>query len=162
MPDLAELMANNNRTAFETAMLRDRIHVLEAMLSNMRKLLDKRNDEEWTDYSDISTITGWSSLTKQILVRSSGLLVTVWFLLSGTSNSTLARFTVPYGIYGAVETYEAPMYAVDDGVPSATPGRAWISTPGSTLVYLNTDYSGGLWTASGTKQAEGTICYRRR
>ena len=41
MPELAELLTNSNRTNQEDAQLRERIRALEALLSNMQKLLNK-------------------------------------------------------------------------------------------------------------------------
>jgi hypothetical protein len=65
MADLSELMLKEKRTAYESEQLKQRIHVLEAMLSNMNKLLKKT-----TTGIDADTVDGYhaSGLPNGLLV----------------------------------------------------------------------------------------------
>lgn len=113
----------------------------------------------WTDYSTLSTITGWASFTaKQLSYRKVGRLVFVVFLLQGTSNNTLTSFTLPF----------TPLGVLPDTITLAVPARdggAVISTAicsvtnGNATASLYKDLTGTAWTATGIKDVRGAFFY---
>jgi hypothetical protein len=113
----------------------------------------------WTDYSASSTVTGWSSFNaKQILCKRVGKLVFVQFFLHGTSDNTIARFTVPY-VSGAIPSYTQVMIKVmDNGVTLPAPGLLHMPGSGS-LVHLYKDVPSNPWTAGGDKLVIGEFFY---
>jgi hypothetical protein len=59
-----------------------------------------------TDYSAVSTITGWSSITtKQIYYKKIGKTVLIYYHVDGTSNATIKRFTLPYTVNNYATLY---------------------------------------------------------
>lgn len=107
----------------------------------------------WTDYSNISTITGWSSFTvKEIFYKKMGRFVVVQWRLNGTSNATAANFTLPYTV---TDTVYIPI-ATRDNSGVRTIG---IANPTGTTAYLFKDPTLAGWTAAGTKEAAGQFWF---
>ena len=51
----------------------------------------------WIDFSEQSTIVGWSSYTRKIIkYKVVGNIVYVYMNISGTSNSTSLNFSLPF------------------------------------------------------------------
>ena len=114
----------------------------------------------WIDFSEQSTIVGWSSYTnKQIRYKQIGNIVYVAFNILGTSNSTSTTFTIPIlprtPINGNV-TYGAD----SSGTQIALVGQATVPSNIVTM-YRFTSVSAVTisWTASGTKQINGQFFY---
>jgi hypothetical protein len=109
----------------------------------------------WTNYSDISTITGWSSFTtKSIRCARTGNLMLVNFDLRGTSDNTATSFTVPY-------TADIACYfnfRAEDNGGSFTSAIGVIYSTTSTVLLYST-LAAAAWTASGTKMATGHLVY---
>lgn len=108
----------------------------------------------WIDYTATSTVTGWSSFTSKIIkYKKVGIVVHVVFYLSGTSNDTVAKFSLPFAV---VQDTSVVTYAVDNG-GSAVPGLA---TATGSDANLYKDITGSsLWTGSGTKISVGQFFY---
>lgn len=112
----------------------------------------------FTDYSASSTIVGWSSFTlKKIFYKKVGRTVFVWYVLSGTSNSTSASFTVPVATSADFNVNSSTGPVADNGASQAN-GYSSISTSTPTQVDLIRS-AGTAWTASGTKTVTGQFMY---
>jgi hypothetical protein len=110
----------------------------------------------WSDYSDKSTIVGWSSFTKkQIYYKKIGETVFVNFYLSGTSDSNTVSFTLPY-VSGQPTLY-LPILATDNS--NTDIGMITLVAGGSSVTAI-VRVAGGSWTASGTKQIIGQFFYQ--
>lgn len=110
------------------------------------------------DYSATSTVTGWSSFTtKQIFYLKIGKLVWVEFNLAGTSNDTVAQFTLPYSRSGGVTEERLPFVVIaDNGAFQATPGTIRLTT---NLVRIHKDGLLTAFTNTGTKTVFGQFFY---
>jgi hypothetical protein len=159
---LDELLSKDRLTLIEKSELSDRIRVLEAGISNMKKMLSRTPEETWIDYSTLSTVAGWSAYTdKQIFCHIRGDLVTVWFYIKGTSDSVHCTFTVPYAMRTNVYSTPFAVAMWDNGTIVATPGMGVIYGSTGRVVYVYMDWAGGNFTASGDKIIHGHFSYRR-
>lgn len=121
------------------------------------------NSVAWTEYSSVSTITGWSSFTqKGIYYKKIGKLVFVYFHLAGVSNSTSVSFTLPYtsydtslsgGVYGATL-----IDASDNSAELTVASKVQLPVNSSTATCY-TNMGSGAWTNSGGKTAIGQFWY---
>ncbi len=163
MANLADLLSKPNLTQHERAQLRDRMLTLEAMISNMQRLLSKTQDDVWIDYGAKSSVMGWSAFTdKQIFCNVRHDLVTVWFYIKGTSNSDDCTFTLPHAMRTTVYSTPFPVAIWDDSTIVATPGMGIIYGATSLYtVYVYKDWAGGGFTASGDKIIHGHFSYRK-
>lgn len=111
-----------------------------------------------TDYSDDSTIVGWSAYTTQkISYLLKGDLLFVQYNLAGTSNSIFSSFTLPKAS-GVGFTSTAVGLAGDNG---GTKVAGLISVVNeSSICTLGKDVAGSSWTNSGTKTVQGEIFLR--
>ncbi len=137
------------------------MHSMKEMIRRMR-MLEKQEGLQtivpWTDYSNISTIVGWTSFTtKKILYCRFGIIVLIVFQLEGTSNSLTTSFTLPYSknadpanLSGALGLTE------DNGVVLTTPGRWNLTT---NVISCFTNMASAIWTASGLKWIRGELFY---
>ncbi|NLG05968.1 MAG: hypothetical protein GX567_19395 [Clostridia bacterium] len=115
--------------------------------------------ENTVDYSNTSTITGWSSFsTKLIWITSIGKLRIVRFYIEGTSGNATTRFTVPDAASSVLGGANAMARAKDNGSFVDTLAFCQISL-GATLVACFKDSSAGAWTSSGTKFVSGVLIY---
>ena len=121
------------------------------------KSLDMVTAVPWTDYSEISTITGWTSYTVKVIryMKTINKLVFVQFLIAGESDTTNANFTLPF--VGEIDS-AGSCWGRDDG-----------GTRAATIFYLDASvpdfdiYWGGSatgFTNSGTKEAYGQFWYQ--
>lgn len=106
----------------------------------------------WTYYDPSPTIVGWASLTtKHIYYKKIGKLVHVWLAIQGTSNATNAYFYMPFNVKPADgQSFQVPMYVVDNGTAKTTLGRLDIPSAGNQF-HLYKDMTAAAWTASSTK-----------
>lgn len=115
----------------------------------------------YVDYSDTSTITGWSSFNvKQIVINKIGKLRIVTYVINGVSNSSEASFTVP----DHSTTYTTPIYSacqfVDNGTKGTTPGLAvYASSDNKVFAYKTWDDATFTFTSSGVKIITGSFIY---
>jgi len=128
--------------------LENRIEYLEAVETLGR----------WIEYSDTSTITGWSAYTvKEIYYKRVGLLCNVLFHISGTSDAVGAYFTIPFTVTNDPSTANIGHNAI----PIADNGAAAIGfcygNRNTTTIYCSPDADGSNWTNSGTKTVKGGI-----
>jgi hypothetical protein len=116
----------------------------------------------WIDFSEQSTIVGWSSFTtKRILYKQLGNIVFVSIILSGTSNSTTATFTLPFTPTAGTS---APISFTNDNGASTIGG--YVAAQANTNIFLtrrptsqsNINIS-TTWTASGTKEIVGNFFF---
>jgi len=113
----------------------------------------------WIDYSDDSTVIGWSSTTiKDIRYKKIGNFYFVQFVIEGTSggSGTVASFTVP-------ETKDTDESCVNI-IRVKNNSGSWVAGlqvlgNASTQVNLYSDPNGTAWTASGTKGVQGQFWY---
>jgi len=111
----------------------------------------------WTDYSNTSTVTGWSSFTtKQIYYKSIGKLVFVEFNIDGTSNADSAQFTLPFTRSGISEIRLLSAVVMDNGAYQSAPGAIRL-TANLVRVYLNGLLT--VFTASGRKIVQGQFFF---
>ena len=141
----------------------DREHELWAAIHDLRRRMDERERREygttsaWTDYSATSTITGWSAYTtKFVYYLRIGKLVGVVFGLVGTSNSTEAKFTLPYAA-AANPNVRFLIRARDNG--GAYVLGTGLLTALSDLVTTYADITGAVFTNVGTKYIAGQFFY---
>jgi hypothetical protein len=116
----------------------------------------------WADYSASSTIVGWSSFTtKSILYKRVGKLVFVQFNIYGTSNANTASFTVPYATSSSYPSDISEFYilATDNGNGLYIGIFGYFSQNSQSINFAN-NYSGTLWTSSGTKGIKGQFWYQ--
>ena len=130
------------------------------------KALQKRLDHLETlemgtglvDYSAVSTIVGFSSLTvwKIFYKLGKNKSLTVWYNFdTGTSNNAALTFTVPY-TSRAIVLYQAnPNRA---GTTVWAVGFASIP-PSSNIITVYPSIDGAAWPTSGNKQAIGCIVF---
>ena len=113
----------------------------------------------WIDFSQQSTIVGWSSYTqKTIRYKVIGNIVYVSFNILGTSNSTSTNFSLPIQTKSIGLSY---CYGVDNNVAqiglisqTTTPSNVFNAQRYTTINAISSS-----WTASGTKQINGQFFY---
>ena len=121
------------------------------------KSLDMVTAVPWTPYHDTSTIVGWTSYTvKEIWYKKIlGKLVFVQFDIGGTSDDTVATFTLPYSQQGDVRLI-TPERTIDDSAIAI--GFYGLAASGS-IVTCHPDMAGSAWTNSGIKYVYGQFWY---
>lgn len=135
---------------------------LVIVYNSLRRLAEQVGGGEmldWVDYSNNSLILGWSTiLSKQIKYRYLNLdTVFVAFLIQGTSNATVANFTLPFTVQEPIYT---PMGLTENnGNILTSPGQI-NSIGGLSLINLYKDLTQASWTASGTKAVAGQFICR--
>lgn len=109
------------------------------------------------DYSDDSTIVGWSSFTcKKIFYKISNNTMKLYFDIEGTSNGTSCTFTLP-GSFNDDILYEGfTSLTINDGSLLTTPGRVDMDVVNNRVTVWK-DMAVGTWTASGTKRVCGQM-----
>ena len=116
----------------------------------------------WIDFSEQSTIVGWSSYTtKRYRYKVVGNIVYVNIAIDGTSNSTSTNFTLP--ILPKVNISAIISLTIDNGIGTLT-GRFTILSNTLSVDCQRPTSSSNLsatstWTASGTKQINGQFFY---
>jgi hypothetical protein len=110
------------------------------------------------DYSNTVTVVGWAAgVTKTIMVKVIQNRVFVDFKFSGTSDNATTTFTLPYTAT-ASQNYNSLCRVTDNSVDQSYPGIANLNGGSSTVtVYKTAAY--GAFTASGTKNVQGTLEY---
>jgi hypothetical protein len=119
-------------------------------------ILTKIGAGNWVDYSSLSTVVGWSSTTQlDIYYRQIfGDTYECYYRISGTSNDTVATFTLPFNFlitFGFVGT------CINNG--AANIGRNSAIAGGSVATCTATA-TGTSFTASGTKAILGQFMFR--
>jgi hypothetical protein len=116
----------------------------------------------WIDYSNQSTIVGWSAFTtRKIRYKVLGKLIVLSFSIVGTSNSATTSFTMPFNI-GTLDGADIlPTIRVTNNGATLLGNAA--STAGSNnLVFSFMSAYGtytATWTASGTKAIYGQYIF---
>jgi len=112
-------------------------------------------DSGWVDWSDSSTIVGWSSFTtKHIRYRRVGKTVYFVINLAGTSNSTSTSITLPYPLSNNSLIVLAPIGRVTNNGASALGWPNWVAGSASLTFQIWSAYGGsstGTWANSYTK-----------
>lgn len=108
------------------------------------------------DISDTSTVVGWSSFTsKKIIYEKRGNILNLFFHISGTSNSSVASFTLP-SLTGASllpEQWEE-IRIINNG--SLAIGYVKMEA-NSNVIQLYRTFSEASWGNTGTKSCIGTV-----
>ena len=115
----------------------------------------------WIDFSEQSTIVGWSSFTrKTIRYKVAGNMVYVNVFLAGTSNSTSTTFTLPIlpkssVLFSFAYNADNSVYTINGfgNVISSNIVTCYRPLSATNVVFINT------WTASGTKEIAGQFFY---
>ncbi|GAC1502298.1 MAG: hypothetical protein NVS1B10_07010 [Candidatus Saccharimonadales bacterium] len=111
--------------------------------------------EPWTSFT--STLVGWSgSPTQFIHYITVGKTCTIYFNMTGTSNSTTTSFTIP--AYPLYSQNLASCRVTDSGIIQATPGLC-ILTAGVITVNCFLKMDGTGFSNTGTKTLEGVLVY---
>jgi hypothetical protein len=116
----------------------------------------------WIDFSEQSTIVGWSSYTvRRYRYKVVGNIVYVTLQFDGTSNSTSTTFTLPY--IPKATGQAIAVVTVDNGVAAIT-GRFLIAASDATVICSRPQSASNLsptqtWTASGNKVILGQFFY---
>jgi hypothetical protein len=116
----------------------------------------------WTDYSATSTVTGWSAFTtKKIYYTKIGKLVLAAFSIIGTSNTTGASFTLPFTSANTTVGFIGSGGQIQDngGAVDTTASLVMLPADSATVSIYRTLSGSNTFTASGTKQVNGTIVY---
>jgi len=110
----------------------------------------------WADYFATSTINGWAATpTGNIYTKKIGKTVFVAYTITGTSNSAVTNFTVPYAIIGFNQILLNR--SIDNGGTAVT-GYVAVDT-GASLIGFAKNLAGNAWTTSGTKTINGQFFY---
>jgi hypothetical protein len=118
----------------------------------------------WIDFSEQSTIVGWSSFTTKIIrYKVVGKMVFCYINIVGTSNSATTNFTLPFAAsstYGSVTSYNGGFVGIDN----ATGYHAYVTMTQSSNViscgvWTTVSNSTATWTASGNKTIRGHFFY---
>jgi hypothetical protein len=115
---------------------------------------------DYVDFTGSSTIDGFSSTTGSFIrYRRVGKLVWMWVDITGTSNSAVASFTLPFYVRdGLTGQMVIPCRVIDNGVAGTAPGMIVMNNGGVSAVAYK-DFSGTGWTASGAKRIQVTFVY---
>lgn len=137
----------------------NRIIVLERRVDNLETAED--DTTAWTEYSDTSTITGWSSYDwKEIYYKKIGSVLLVAFYIDGTSDSATTTFTTPYTCTNdpsTVNIFSNTIPVRDNG----SWAMGWVyAARNSTTVGFGPSAGSTTWTASGQKTIRGFIVFQ--
>lgn len=116
----------------------------------------------WLDFSNECNPVGWSVFTRKSVFykKIDNKTVMVAFDIIGTSNTTTVSFKIPHAPKNRLLAYYFPAVAQNNGGASSTPARVQVSRNTiPDVVDVRLDYSGTVWTASGTKLIEGFLIY---
>ena len=106
----------------------------------------------WTDYFGSSTIVGWSNETGTIYTKKIGNTVFVKYNLAGTSDSTLATFTLPYAA-------SEPTISLVRTVNVGNQANVGVCTITASTVDVKKDIASFGFTASNPKTVQGQFFY---
>ena len=111
----------------------------------------------WIDFSEQSTIVGWSSYTTKVIrYKQVGNTIFVHFAVQGTSNSTSTTFTLPYFPKSGISV----VTNISGAVNNATNNIAWTTlTSGSNVVTFLLGTGATAWTNTGIKGIQGQFFY---
>jgi hypothetical protein len=120
---------------------------------------DLPNQTPWIDFSEQSTIVGWSVYTtKRIRYKVVGNIVYIMYDIQGTSNSTSTSFTLPIISKNASIIFMT--YGVDNGSTQIALGGSSGSINNITFQrYSSFTGINASWTAGGSKQIIGQFFY---
>lgn len=114
---------------------------------------------DYTDYSAVSTVTGWAATpTKLIYYKKIGKLTFVWFNITGTSNATTVSFTLATAASNTVDVVGSASIT-DNGAALTTPGRIQLVKNTSTVNVFK-DMASAAFTNTGTKTVQGHFVYQ--
>lgn len=113
----------------------------------------------WADYFASSTVEGWAAgKTGTIYTKKIGKTVFVRFAITGTSDQTYARFTMPYNQANTGDSYLGCCYTKDNNTATTTGGLMFISSSDN-LINIFKDMAGAGFTNSGVKHVMGFLTY---
>ena len=131
--------------------------------SNFIDLIDtlaELTSGEWQDYGGTSTIVGWSSYTiKKIYFRTISDIVFIQFEISGTSDDTVATFTLPHAALMSLNL-AASFRATDDDT-NIDWGFLLVANGSSTVTLYKDVTQVAAGTASGGKSCVGEFWYEK-
>jgi hypothetical protein len=118
------------------------------------------NSVDWTNYASSSTIVGWSSFSyKNIYYKKIEKTVFVMVCLDGTSNDTVATFTLPYSMDSGGSLYMyTTNYAINAGGTAAA--GSMIIYAGENLVHCYPTVQPTVWSNINEKIVAGQFFYQ--
>jgi len=130
---------------------------LEVSVTGSIAYVNRIDTEPWQSYTGSSTITGWSSLTiTKIDYMKIGKLIFVNFVLAGTSNDTVATFTLPHTSVSGVDSFDQVIWTQNSGTFDW--GLAQILPSDNVLTaYYTANVTA--WIAGGLKRIAGQMWY---
>ena len=109
------------------------------------------------DYSSKSAVVGWSAFTtKSIRYAQHGKVVTVWFYIAGTSDTTGVSFTVPF------TTANTAAFSNTCRIMNSSTNAVGLVIPhiGDGVINVYASIAEAAWTNSGTKYAIGEVSFQ--
>lgn len=111
----------------------------------------------WIDYSNTTTITGFSSVTtKKVQYLVLGKLRIVQYQIIGTSNATTFTFTLPFSGNSFGDQFFVG-HAINNTTTHNIVTARVVASSSTVDLFLGNNTSANTWVASGTKRAEGTL-----
>lgn len=127
------------------------------MQSSKKIKIGQIEETEWVDISATSTIVGFSAFTTKVirykLIDSN--LIQVKGHLSGTSNSALLNFTIPFTSANNVSNL-GTAGVVNNTIQQLATAFSTCN-PNTNVVNVFRDYNGASFTTSGTKTGQFSI-----
>ena len=112
----------------------------------------------WTDYFATATKVGWEATpTGYIYYKKIGKTVYVNFMITGTSNHTVAYFTVPYTNNTSAAANNIG-YCLNNGTIDTAAGLIEMAA-NSDEIWVGRTFGTVAWDASGTKTIKGQIWF---
>jgi len=114
----------------------------------------------WIDFSQQSTIVGWSSTTtRRVFYKVFGKTVTVFFNITGTSNSATTTIQLPIRASSILVTYLNSCYVTFNSTTGEN-GLSFINTSSdATILSIFRNYTGAALSNTGNKEVSGSVTY---
>lgn len=112
--------------------------------------------QSWTP-----TVTGWAAnYVRDARYCKVGKLCFIYLRITGTSNATDAKVTLPLPAYGGLTIqFQVPMF-IDNSTTYNTGGRCFVQVrPADDILWFYLDGSATGWTASNTKYVSTSLFY---
>lgn len=120
----------------------------------------KVNKTNWVDISLTSTIVGFSSFShRSIMYKVIDGMAFVVFYIEGVSNSANFSFTVPNNSTQGNSVFGSCGYNANNNTAQTNPARILLHN-NSNIVTISVNFSGGNYSASGTKACAGHLIYK--
>jgi hypothetical protein len=114
----------------------------------------------WIDFSQQSTIVGWSSTTtRRVFYKVFGKTVTVFFTITGTSNSAITTIQLPIRASSVMPLYLNSCYITFNATLGENGACAINTSSDATIISIFRNYGGTALSNTGNKEVIGSITY---